>query len=95
MNNKFTPDLYRFGLFRTCRPGDTMVPIAIYDTDGQAADAMRAQGLLNIERAESVGHPDELALVIIPLLRGTPEALSAPAVRATVASRRKHALETT
>ena len=67
-----TPESHRFGLYRNILYGFAL-PIAVFDTAEEAADAMRAEAIASIPRINTVGDPRELALLILPLPRGIPE----------------------
>lgn len=67
--SKFSPEAYRFALYEGAGRMQS-TPAAIHDTAEEAAKDITARALANIDRSDVVGHPDVLALYILPIPRG-------------------------
>jgi hypothetical protein len=67
--SRFPPEKYRFALYQGLCRGLLALPLSVHDTADEAADAVRARTLVNIDRSDSVGDPSELAVWVIPVPR--------------------------
>lgn len=57
----------KYALYRGIHRGQFAVPHSVHDDPGRAADVARRLVFENIARAETVGDPLELAVLVLPV----------------------------
>lgn len=68
--SKFSPEKFRFGVYRAAYAGAFVVPVSVHDTSDSALDAARILLEKFIENSDTVGSPNELAVFVLPVPRG-------------------------